>query len=303
MLKTVTGMLAPHCDVMAVSDGKAALDTTARITPDLVLADILMPKLDGIRMAAEMKRREPQTRIVFLTGQEDDDYISEALAVGATGYIVKRRLHSDLLPAVKLALQGQRFISPHSFIGAPKNGKSEHVLRFYADEGTFVDHTYQLAYTALAKGDRVLAVLGQTELRCLTTRLRATGLNLAHAIELGRYVAFSVESVMPLILKDNWPDAALFATFFNPTLRRLSTHARRESSQVTIFADIIGPLLRQGCSHEVATRVEEIWNNLVQRHSCIIYCGCPVIDLGCKRNRATLAEICHDHSSVIPIGR
>jgi len=303
VVSAAAGVLALHFDIVGtVSDGRAALEAAEREGPDLVLLDIAMPELNGIQAATELKQKHPHTTIVFLTGQEDDDYISEALAAGARGYVVKRRLQSDLLPAVNVALEGHLFISPHSFIGAPRHAQHEHVLEFYLDESIFLSQTYQLAYTALAKGERVLTVLGQTELNCLATRLRAAGVDLAQAIACLRYRAFSVEHVMPLLMRDNWPDAAHFAVLFDPMLRRLAAYAREESSRVTIFADIMGSLLRQGCRHEIAARVEEIWNNLVQRHCCIVYCGCPAMHLSSKGNRETLAEMCVEHSDVIPIG-
>jgi DNA-binding NarL/FixJ family response regulator len=116
MLLTVAGMLAPHFDVVAaVSDGKAVLDAVARTNPDLVLLDIMMPGLDGFQAARELKKRKSGAKVVFVTGQDDDDYIAEALDVGAKGYVVKSRLQSDLIPAINVALAGQLFISPHAF--------------------------------------------------------------------------------------------------------------------------------------------------------------------------------------------
>jgi len=59
---------------------------------------------------------------VFLTAEEDDDYLAEAMAVGARGYVAKQRLQSDLLPALHLAHAGHLFISPHAFIGRTTEG-------------------------------------------------------------------------------------------------------------------------------------------------------------------------------------
>src|SRR5215469_11446453 len=118
MLRTVTGMLAPHFDIVAaVNNGKAALDEAARTNPNVVLLDIMMTEIDGIRAARELKRRQARTEVVFLTAQEDDDYISETLAAGARGYILKRRMQSDLLTGLNVARAGHFFISPHAFIG------------------------------------------------------------------------------------------------------------------------------------------------------------------------------------------
>jgi DNA-binding NarL/FixJ family response regulator len=111
----VSRILTPHFDVVAaVHDGKAALDAAARTNPDLVPSDIMMPEVDRFRVARQPKERDSRAKVVLLTGQDDDDYVSEALIVGARGLVVKRRMPLDLVPAWNLAAAGQYFISPQA---------------------------------------------------------------------------------------------------------------------------------------------------------------------------------------------
>ena len=302
MLKTVTGMVAPHFDVVAaVSDGKAALDAAARTNPDVVLSDIMMPGLDGLRAARELKERKSGAKVVFVTGMEDDDYIAEALDVGAKGYVVKPRLQSDLVPAVNLALAGQYFISPHAFTGTPNHGRSNHVLKFYLDESLFLQEVSEYTYAALAKGEQVFIFLSKMGLHVVRERLRAGRLDYVEAIKRGHLYAFSVENIMPSLMQDSRPDPARFEDFFCPYWKRAVARARAHGSRVTIISDMIGTLLRQGHGHQVAARVEEVWNALVPKHSCNVYCGCPVKDLSFRESRETLSRICVEHSNVIPI--
>jgi DNA-binding NarL/FixJ family response regulator len=127
LMEVVTSILVPHFDVVAaVGDGEAALEAAARTKPDLVVLDISMPRLDGIRAAKELKRRQPETEIVFLTGQEDDEFVSAALDAGARGYVIKRRLQTDLLPALDLVHHGQFFISSRAFKGISKDAIRDH---------------------------------------------------------------------------------------------------------------------------------------------------------------------------------
>jgi DNA-binding NarL/FixJ family response regulator len=114
MLEYVASFLsADFCDVVAaVSDGQAALDAAARLLPDVVVLDISMPVLNGIQAAKRLRMTSPNIKIVFLTVDQDPETCRAALATGALGYVLKPRLGTDLIPAIKLAKDGHRFVSP-----------------------------------------------------------------------------------------------------------------------------------------------------------------------------------------------
>jgi CheY-like chemotaxis protein len=113
MRERVSTLLDSHFDVVAtVSDGQAAVDATARLKPDLVLLDILMPKMDGISAARELKRQGHGAKVVFLSVQQDEEFVAAAFDSGATGYVFKSRMHSDLVWAIDRALAGEIFVSP-----------------------------------------------------------------------------------------------------------------------------------------------------------------------------------------------
>ena len=113
MLEYVRGLLSAECcDVVgAVSDGQAALDTALRLRPDVVVLDISMPVLNGIQAAKSLLEAQPDAKIVFLTVDKDPDTCRAALATGALGYVLKPRLGTDLIPAIRKANLGRRFVS------------------------------------------------------------------------------------------------------------------------------------------------------------------------------------------------
>jgi DNA-binding NarL/FixJ family response regulator len=113
MRERVHNLLGSHFEVVAVvSDGQAAVDATVRLKPDLVLLDILMPKMDGIRAAQELKRLGRGVKAVFLSVQQDQEVVAAAFESGATAYVFKSRMHSDLVWAIDRALAGEMFVSP-----------------------------------------------------------------------------------------------------------------------------------------------------------------------------------------------
>jgi DNA-binding NarL/FixJ family response regulator len=112
-LAVATRLLEPEFDVVsAVGNGQALIEEAARLEPDVLVLDISMPVLNGIEAARHLKAAGCGARIVFLTVHGDFDYVRAALGAGAHGYVIKSRLASDLLPALREALAGRSFLSP-----------------------------------------------------------------------------------------------------------------------------------------------------------------------------------------------
>jgi DNA-binding NarL/FixJ family response regulator len=114
LLKTVERHLEPEFEVVGkVLDGQLLLEEAMRLNPDVIVSDISMPVLNGIDAADQLKESGCRSRIVFLTVHSDPDFVPVCLAAGALGYVVKSRLITDLLPAIREALAGHIFISDH----------------------------------------------------------------------------------------------------------------------------------------------------------------------------------------------
>jgi DNA-binding NarL/FixJ family response regulator len=114
MLEYVRGFLsADSCEVLgSVSDGQAVVDAAEKLLPDVVVLDVSMPVFNGIEAARRIRAANPLIKIVFLTVDNDPDTCRVALDTGASGYVLKPRLATDLIPAIELARQGRRFLSP-----------------------------------------------------------------------------------------------------------------------------------------------------------------------------------------------
>ena len=109
---TADALAGEYLVVGSVGDGRELLAEAERLHPDVIVLDITMPRLDGIEAARQLRRSQPPARLVFLTVYEDADYVRAALDAGGLGYVVKTRLASDLLPAIRAALADESFISP-----------------------------------------------------------------------------------------------------------------------------------------------------------------------------------------------
>ena len=115
VVEYVSNLLSRGFEVVGVvSDGLLVADAVKQTHPDLIVMDISMPGLDGIRTAQSLRRSKDTPKIVFLTVTDDEEYISAAFAAGASGYVLKARLQSDLISALNEALLGRTFVSLHS---------------------------------------------------------------------------------------------------------------------------------------------------------------------------------------------
>jgi DNA-binding NarL/FixJ family response regulator len=113
VLDQLQGLLDDDFEILkVVVDGQALIDAVAVSPPDVVVSDITMPRVDGLQAARELARRWPRLPVVILSVHDEAAYVDAAAEVGAVGYVVKRRAGSDLIPAIRSALSGQRYISP-----------------------------------------------------------------------------------------------------------------------------------------------------------------------------------------------
>jgi DNA-binding NarL/FixJ family response regulator len=112
LLEGVHKLLKSEFNVVAcVSDGYGLIEAAKSFLPDLIVTDISMEGLSGIRAARQLMLEQPVPRIIFLTVHEEPAFLAEARKVGALGYVVKRSADSDLIPAIREVLKGRSFVS------------------------------------------------------------------------------------------------------------------------------------------------------------------------------------------------
>jgi DNA-binding NarL/FixJ family response regulator len=95
-----------------VEDGRALVEAARALRPDVIVADISMPRLNGIDALAELKEHDPDVRVVFLTMHRNVAYARRALELGAAGFVLKHSASAELVMAVRAALQGRTFVTP-----------------------------------------------------------------------------------------------------------------------------------------------------------------------------------------------
>jgi DNA-binding NarL/FixJ family response regulator len=107
-------LLEPEYEVIGcVGDGHSLVKSALALQPDLVLVDVSMPILNGVDAGRELKKLMPRVKLIFLTMNTDPEIAREALHIGALGYLLKESAEEELLVAVRNALRGISYVTPH----------------------------------------------------------------------------------------------------------------------------------------------------------------------------------------------
>jgi DNA-binding NarL/FixJ family response regulator len=107
------GLLSPEFELVGVvEDGREMVAAAKKLRPEVIVADITMPHLNGIDALAQLKKDNPETKVVFLTMHQDVAYARRALEAGALGFVLKHSAPAELITAIRAALQGKTYITP-----------------------------------------------------------------------------------------------------------------------------------------------------------------------------------------------
>lgn len=98
--------------VAEVSSGEEAIEVAKQVKPDLVLMDISMPGMNGIEALKKIKEVNEKIKVLMLTMHSDEEYLKGALKAGASGFVLKRAAHKELITAIEIVLAGQMYIYP-----------------------------------------------------------------------------------------------------------------------------------------------------------------------------------------------
>lgn len=117
-------------------DGMEAIRLAEKLTPDVLITDVMMPGVNGLEVARQISKTVPRTKIIILSMYTNDAYVHEALKNGASAYVLKDSQAADLVKAIWEVVEGRRFLSPPL---------SERALELYASRVQSVpDDPYDL---------------------------------------------------------------------------------------------------------------------------------------------------------------
>lgn len=93
-------------------DGEIAIAEAEKLKPDVVVMDISMPNLNGLKATKRLRRNDPDIKILTLTRHTDDGYLQQLLSAGANGYVLKQSAPAELINAIRAVAEGNAYLDP-----------------------------------------------------------------------------------------------------------------------------------------------------------------------------------------------
>jgi DNA-binding NarL/FixJ family response regulator len=304
-------------------DGLEAVQKAQQLQPDLILLDIGLPTLNGIEAARRIRELSPKSRILFVSENRSWDIAEEALRTGAGGYVVKSDAVGELLPAVNAVLGGRRFVSASLSANDLTHPKDEHTADhnrggvvlpfpaqnvriarrheagFYSDDAGLLEGFTRFIGAALRAGNAVIVVATEPHRDRLLPRLQSHGLDIAAAIEQGRYIPLDAAATLSTFMVDDLPDSARFfeaaAHLFAAAVK--AAKGERPHPRVAVCGECDPPLWTLG-NGEAAIRLEKLWNEIAKTHDVDILCGYPLGSFHSVQGSQIFQRICAEHSAV-----
>ena len=111
--EALKSLLAPEFDLVGVvEDGRALVEAAGRLRPDVIVADVTMPHLNGIDALVQLRQSGDRVPVVFLTMHRDVTFARRALEAGASGFVLKHSAPAELVSAIRAALEGRTYLTP-----------------------------------------------------------------------------------------------------------------------------------------------------------------------------------------------
>ena len=112
-LEGLKGLLEPEFDLVGtVEDGRALVKEAERLMPDVIVADISMPLLNGIEAVRQIKNSDRRVKVIFLTMHPDVSFAALAFEVGASGYVIKSSASREIITAINNVMMGKTYVTP-----------------------------------------------------------------------------------------------------------------------------------------------------------------------------------------------
>jgi DNA-binding NarL/FixJ family response regulator len=318
----VCSMLGRKPDLQVVgeaADGLEAVHKAEELRPDLIVLDIGLPALNGLEAARRIRKLAPESKIIFVTQESSADIVQEAVRLGASGYVLKTNAGKELLTAVEAVRQGKQFIggglSQESLSRAAavealgisilnerldKKVVRKHEVQFYPDDASFVAGFTRFIETALIEGKAVIVLATPSHQKGLLQKLREDGVNIAAAIQQGRYLPSDVAETLATFMVNGRLDPVLFQKVTGDLIASAAKVVKGDTSLIAACGECAPTLLKQG-RVDAAIQLEHLWDEVSKACGMDILCGYDVKDFQTAQENRVRDRVCAEHSAVLSV--
>jgi len=291
--------------LLEVSDGLEAVYKAEDLRPDLILLDIGLPTLNGIKAARRIRDLSPDSKILFLSEENSPEVAEAALEAGGVGYLVKSDAGRELLPAVKALSKGRRYLGARlagqAFFAGPEDNPSEgqslHELQIYSNDEYFLDGFTSFITGGLSAGNAVVVLATEAHRHGLIRKLQTQGFDLDAIIKCGSYISIDAREAFASFMVDDQPDPKQFENTVSNLVKTASKAPNGATRQVLACGEC-APLLRAQGNSDAALRVEELWDAASHQYGLRTLCGYVSGNFQGQDDQRIFQKICSLHSIV-----
>jgi CheY-like chemotaxis protein len=258
--------------------------------------------LNGIEAARRIRQLSPNSKIIFLSQNNDLDMVRAALNTGARGYVRKTDVKRELLPAVDAVLRGKQFVSSslkgRDFADASvKKATHRHEVQFYSDDALLLDTFARFIAVALKSGRAAIVVITESHRDGLVSRLKVQGIDVDSITRQGTYIQLDVNKTLSTFMVNDMPDSTRFFPFVGSLIEAAAKAARQLHHGVVACGECSPFLLADGKA-EAAIRVEQLWDEVGKTFGMDILCGYALTNFHGEEDEHVFQDICAEHSAV-----
>jgi DNA-binding NarL/FixJ family response regulator len=283
------------------SDGLEAIQKATLLQPDLILLDIGLPKLNGLKVAEQIRQLAPHSKILFVSQESSADVVQHALDSSALGYLQKTRA-GELLTAIDSVLAGKRYVSTSLEIrefakpaSAPVSIRHEVV--FYSDDQQFLAKVSGFIAAALKAGNPAVVMATKSHRKCLIQTLKDDGFDIDRAVQQGTYISLDAAELLSGVMVGGVPDGLRFFEGLSSLIKSASESASTPNPRIAICGECVSLLCAEN-NVNATIQLERAGNELLKTHNLEILCAYPLNIFQRDDPARTFATICKEHSAV-----
>jgi DNA-binding NarL/FixJ family response regulator len=293
-------LLQQQADVQIVGEAEDGLDAVRQaeaLRPDVVMLDIGLPTLSGLEVAAQLRMKVPDAKVMFVTNEPSLEVVERAFSTGAHGYVYKPRVERDVLPVLDAIILGGRFISGglERVARGDSLASHRHDLLFCSSDAVLVGAFSRFIVGALHQGHAVIVLVTEAHDESLQRSLQASHVDLDLAIRQERYVSVNINELLAKVMVNGWPDPTRFLNAAEDLLTEAARRATSQHAKVAAVGECSSTVWARG-DVEAAVRLEHLWDEIAKNRAMDILCAYPLTAR--EESVRTVRSLCAEHTVV-----
>lgn len=282
------------------SDGLEGIQKAKELQPDLIVLDIGLPKLNGLEAANEARRLVPFAKILFVSQEFSFDLVEAALRLGASGYVHKSRVQSDLFSAIESVLRGKYFVSGvmrGAFGDATVNKAAiRHEVKFCSDDAVCIQSFTNFTDSTLKTGKAAIVIATESHRSAILQALKTRKWDVDSAIRTGILKPLDITEKVSASMFNETLDPAPFFDVAGDLIEGAGRAAQREQAPLVGVCRECPPALFENGDVGQVLRLEQLWGLVA--HTSVLDLLCVYSSTNLENRENIFERIRAEHSAI-----